>query len=154
MSTAWPRTLADDPEEMRRFAVHPEAFDPSLTTTPVSAPCCGRRTVADTVVSLHGLETEISAGNHQPKRNHDWACDGCLHLLVLDPANDWTRAKLARALGAPHNVIRHERALELVHQAERAAGDKSFDRKREYEKAHASLPANVRALPGTERPDV
>jgi hypothetical protein len=164
----WPTTLADRPELMREMWVHAgqqhAEFDPSCGATQVFAPCCGRKTAAFTVVSLHGLTTVIRGGNHLPPQDHDWACDGCLHLLILDNSNGWTWSKLYRALGAPADIIRHYRAEELMLAAEKKAHADDGARaphlrvgvnpQLEYEKAHASLPAGVREIPGTDRPDV
>lgn len=164
----WPTTLADRPLLMRQYWAREgeenAVFDPTLSTTLVFAPCCGRRTPADTVVSLEGLVTEIRGGNTRPKANLDWACDGCRHLLIADLSNDWTWSKLFRALDAPAEVIRHERARELQREAEQKSNDDnarlpSMDRTafkpgEAYENALASLPVDARELPGTERPDV
>jgi hypothetical protein len=164
----WPTTIADRPELMRQLWVHEgqqhAEFDPSCGATEIFAPCCGRKTAAFTVVALHGLETIIRGGNHQPPQDHDWACDGCLHLLILDESNGWTWSKLYRALGAPAGIIRHYRAKEIEHDEEmkshaadatRAPDQRTgFNPQVAYEKAHASLPAGVREIPGTDRPDV
>jgi hypothetical protein len=150
----WPTTIADRPELMRALWVHEgqqhAEFDPSCGATEIFAPCCGRKTAAFTVVALHGLETIIRGGNHQPPQDHDWACDGCLHLLILDNSNGWTWSKLYRALGAPAKTIRHYRAQEMQIEAEKRihAEDAMRDPaeriganpQHEYEKAHASLP--------------
>lgn len=163
---SWPVTLADRPGLMLEYwarAGDPNAeFDPTLSTTLVFAPCCGRRTPADTVVSLEGLVTEIRGGNFRPKANLDWACDGCRHLLILDESNDWTWSKLYRALDAPAEVIRHERARELQIEAEVIAHAEdalkpSIERiginpTVAYETALATLPIGERDLAGTELP--
>lgn len=165
---SWPVTLADRPLLMRRFwareGEEDAVFDSSLSTTLVFAPCCGRRTPADTVVSLSGLVTEIRGGNIRPKANLDWACDGCRHLLILDQSNSWTWSKLFRALGAPAEVVRHERAREIQQDAEQIAHatdalrpdsqKTGFNPGEAYDVALASLPVGVRELLGTERPDV
>lgn len=156
---SWPVTLADRPALMQRYYVRakeaPDTFDPSLRTTFVFAPCCGRRTPADTVVSLAGLNTPICGGNRLPKTNLDWACDGCRHLLILDTSNGWTWSKLYRALGAPAEVVRRERARELVRVAEQTAkiARVAFRPGDEYQAALNSLPADTTNVPGTERPD-
>lgn len=156
----WPVTLADRPLLMRQYWVHANkpgaVFDPTLSTTRVFAPCCGRKTPADTVVSLEGLVTEIKGGNYRPKANLDWACDGCRHLLIADQSNGWTWAKLFHALGAPASAIRYERAKELVREEERAASDRKewFSPGEAFERVHSNLLSDVRDLPGTERPDV
>jgi len=99
----------------------------------------------------------------QPKRDHDWACDGCLHLLVLDGSNDWTWSKLYRALGAPSDIIRYYRAKEIALDEERAshAADAKlsvdqrvgFNPQIAFEQAYAALP-DTADIPGTEAPDV
>lgn len=149
-------TLAQRPDLMRRLAARPETFDVSCAHTMVYAPCCGRKTPADTVVSLEGLKTEIRGGNHLPKRDHDWACDGCLHLLIHDEENGWTWSNLFATLGAPDVAIRHYLALEVLGEAEREAG-----KKREwikpgeiYEAAYEHLPADLKTDRATMRPDV
>lgn len=165
---SWPVTLADRPLLMRkhwaREGEEHAVFDPTQSTTLVIAPCCGRHTPADTVVSLEGLVTEIRGGNCRPKADLDWGCDGCRNLLIADQSNGWTWSKLYRALGAPPEVIRHERAKELTREAERKSNTDDallpsvnrtgFRPGEAYESALASLPVNVRELPGTERPDV
>lgn len=151
----WPRTLADDSALMRKLAVHRDGFDSACRHSLVVAPCCGRHVAADAIISLHGLKTEIRGGGFQAKRDHDWACtDGCLHHLLADPSNGWTKSNLLRALGAPAETIRHERARELAHEAMAQAHAKGHGANPgdEYEKALASLPANVRELRGTEAP--
>lgn len=155
---SWPVTLADQPALMEKLAVHQRdefgggVFDATCSTTMVFAPCCGRKTAADTVVSLKGFKTEIRAGNHRPKKDLDWACDGCLHLLIADQSNGWTWSKLFRALGAPADVIRFHRAQELAREEEVRRSGEWLDLGELHERAHASLPANVREIPGTEQP--
>lgn len=162
----WPTILADQPVLMRQFWAHEgeeyAQFDPSCAATTVFAPCCGRKTAAFTVVSLQGLKTVIRGGNHLPPRDHDWACDGCLHLLILDVSNGWTWSKLYRALGAPAEIIRYYRAKEMQLDAENIghAADAlrpplerlGVNPQTEFEKAYASLAAGIRELPGTEAP--
>lgn len=150
----WPVTLADRPEMVAALAVHRQGLDPSCRHSMVKAPCCGRRSPADTIVSLRGLKTEIRGGNHRRKEDLEWACDGCLHLLIADQSNGWTWSKLFHALGAPHEVIRHHRARELALEQERAAAGEWFNPQEAYEHAHRSLPHGMRDLPGTERPDI
>lgn len=162
----WPITLADRSALMRELAVHKTNFDPSCGHTLVWAPCCGRRTPADTIVSLHGLRTEIRAGNHLPKRDHDWACDGCLHLLVLDDSNGWSWSNLFAALGAPDHIVRHHLAQEIEREARLDTNRRDADRQRQglepagfnpqeiYETAHEHLPLDLSTIPATRRPDV
>jgi hypothetical protein len=148
---------------MQQWTAHPDAFDPTDPGTQVWAPCCGRRTPAFTIVSLAGLTTEIKGGNVRPKANLEWACDGCLHLLILDESNGWTWSKLYRALGAPPDIIRYYRAKEIALDEERAshaaeaklsAGEKvGFNPQTAFEQAFAALPDSAN-IPGTDRPDV
>lgn len=153
---SWPITLVDRPALMKQLAADPDHFASACTTTPVWAPCCGRKTAADTVVSLAGLKTEISGGNHQPKRDHDWACDGCLHLLVADQSNGWTWSNLFNALGAPDDVLRHYVAVEACREANLAASKRGewFNEGEVYDLVYSSLPVNLKSDRATQRPDV
>lgn len=159
-------TLADRPELMRALAVRPEAFDPTCSLTPVWAPCCGRKTPADTIISLEGLTTEIRGGNHLPKQNLNWACDGCRHLLILDESNGWTWSNLFAALGAPDHIVRHYLAREIEQEARLAADRDDAIRRRAgqplvgfnpqevFETAHEHLPEDLSTDRATQRPDV
>ena len=153
---SWPITLADRPAMMLSLAVHPDHVDPARSHTLVWAPCCGRRTPADTIVSLQGLTTEIRGGNYLPKRDHDWACDACLHLLIADQSNGWTWSNLFTALGAPDAVVRHHLALEVLKEAERDASRRMEWLKpgEIYDSAYANLPPDLSADLATMRPDV
>ena len=159
-------TLADVPALMRAFAVHPKDFDPAVPHIQVWAPCCGRKTPADTVVSLEGLTTEIRGGNIQPKRDLDWACDGCIHLLILDQTNGWTWSNLYQALGAPQELVRECVAREVELDARRDANSRDAELMRQgkepqgvnpqevYELALEVLPADLTGDIATKRPDV
>lgn len=163
---SWPMTLADWPELMRALAVHPDNFDPTVAHTRVWAPCCARQTPADTIVSLVGLRTEIRGGNILPKRDVDWACDGCIHLLILDESNGWTWSNLFAALGAPADVVRYHVAREVEVDARRAANKTDEELARQgkerlgvqpqevFEQAMEHLPADLTNDPATMRPDV
>jgi hypothetical protein len=111
-----PRTLADFPDLMRHHHVHgDEHFDPALPTTEVYAPCCGRRTPADTVSDVRGIPgTVVRGGGHLPARDHDWLCDACRTLLVWGPGSRWTHSRFLSAQGAPPNDIRLEYAREVA----------------------------------------
>lgn len=151
---SWPTTLADHPEMMKAMTVHPEAFDATARTTMVWAPCCARRTAADTVVSLAGLETLISAGNFRPKADLEWACDGCLNLLIADRSNGWTWGNLFNALGAPDEVLRHYVAIEACKEAELAAtkAGEWFNESEVYEQVYDALPADMGSDVATQLP--
>lgn len=159
-------SLADDQELMEAFAVHPETFDPAIPHTMVYAPCCGRRTPADTIAFLGGLSTEIRAGGLFPKADLDWACDGCLHILVNDESNGWTWSNLYAALGASPERIRFHvaREVELDAQRNAAVSDEALAKQglprqgvnpqEIFEVAFENLPADLTNDPATQRPDV
>lgn len=168
----WPLTLADDSAECRRLLVlphlHPED-EPIPRPARVRAPCCGRKTAADTVIDLRGITgTVLRGGNRNDARDHEWACDGCIELLLHQgPAGkgsppEWSRSALARELGAPASVIREYRAREIAeeainrgHREDEQRPDnqrRGVDPGAEYARALASLPEGVRDLPGTARP--
>jgi hypothetical protein len=114
-ATSWPRTVADALAMLRALAVHPEAFDPACRETPITAPCCGRRTPADTVIDVSRIPgTIVRGGGHRAPADHDWLCDGCMHRLVLDDANSWSYSRLFSALGAPAETVRRHHARELA----------------------------------------
>lgn len=151
----WPTTLGDDPKLMEQYAVDQEGFDATCAHTQVFAPCCHRRTPADTVVSLKGLQTEIRAGNILPKQDLEWACDGCLHLLILDKSNGWTWSNLYTALGAPDDVIRHYLSLEVLdeYRADANARKEAFNPGDIFDTAYANLPPDLANDLSTRRPD-
>jgi len=120
--TSWSRTLADEPELMRRFwadAKRGKVFDASNPSTMVLAPCCGRRTPADTVIDCRAIPgTIVRGGNWQEEKDHDWLCDGCVHILYRDPAKGWPRWKLLEARGAPAAHVQEHRARHLAYQTQ------------------------------------
>lgn len=140
---------------MQKMAVNPDSFDPSVPHTRVQAPCCGRYTPADTIVSLEGLTTEIKGGNFRPKADLEWACDACLHLLVADESNDWTWSNLFSALGAPDDVVRHQLSLEVLKEAEQVASKRGewMAPSEVYDSAYANLPADLTSDLATKRPN-
>lgn len=159
-------TLADVPELMRALAVHPDGFDATIRHSEVWAPCCARKTPADTIVSLLDLRTEIRGGNFLPKRDLDWACDGCRHLLILDKSNGWTWSNLFTALGADDESVRHYLAKEVEEEA-RVVADREdavrqraglaaigFNPQEVYETAREFLPADLADEPALRRPDL
>jgi hypothetical protein len=148
--------MADFPDFMEAFAVHHEVFDPTVRHTQVFAPCCRRKTAADSVVYLGELRTEIRAGNIMPKEDLDWACDACLNLLIADGANGWTWSNLYTALGAPDEVVRHELSLEVLKEAEQAASRQKewLNPGEVYDSAYANLPADLTDDIATQRPDL
>lgn len=111
----WGKTLADEPELMRKLAVHKHGFDPALTTTPVHAPCCRYVKAADAIRDLRAIEgTVVRAGNIRPPADLEWACDGCVWLLCQDPESGWTESKLIEAEGAPIAIVHELRAQEVT----------------------------------------
>lgn len=151
----WPVTLASRPDMMRELAIQAETFDPSCAHTKVRAPCCGRYAPADTIVSLKGLRTMIRGANILPKKDVEWACDGCLHLLIADGTNGWTWSNLYTALGAPDDVVRHCLALEVLKDAEQAASKRGewLAPGDVYDSAYANLPTDLSTDLATKRPD-
>lgn len=151
----WPITVADRPDLMELWTVHPDDFDPTVRGTMIKAPCCGRKTAADTVVSLEGLVTEIKGGNVRPKQDLDWACDGCLNILIADPTNGWTWSNLYNALGAPDDVLRHYVAQEAMKEAERDTNTRKewFNPVETLEQIEEALPADMKSDLATQRPD-
>lgn len=121
---SWSKTLADEPELMRRFwadAERGKTFDATKSTTMVFAPCCGRRTAADTVIDCRSIQGTIVRGaNVRPAADHDWLCDGCVHILYRDQGNDWTLSKMLIARGAPSALVDEHRLRELVEADARA----------------------------------
>jgi len=149
------KTLADFPEIAAPLLVHPTL--PFGPTSLVRCPCCNRATTADTVVDVRSAPgTVIRGGGNAKPRDHDWLCDGGLHLVYHHQPNGWTRSKLYRALGAPAVVVRQHRAKELAHEQQRAdaANGRPHDAGAAFVAALATLPDNTTALPGTEAPNV
>jgi hypothetical protein len=156
-----PKTLADDPNEMRARLVHQDRISqlmgPLLATADVYAPCCGRVTAADSVIDLRMVPgTEFRAGNRRARMDHWWACCGCRWLLVNGEDSPWTHSKLARAIGASHEVVHELRARELRDEVVRKAHKegRGIDPEAEYRRALASLPTGTVELEGTEPPKV
>lgn len=148
-------TIADFPEIAAPLLVYPER--PFTATSLVRCPCCGRRVTADSVVDVRAVPgTVIRGGGHRAPQDHDWLCDGGLHLVYHHQPNGWTRSKLYRALGAPAAVVREHRAREIAH-AVRLSDAKAGRQHNEgdaYSAALNSLPEGTTALPGTEAPNV
>lgn len=112
----WSFTINDFPDLCRPYLVDPSS-DPSVGTSEIYAPCCKRKTPADTVVDVRAIEgTVVSGGGAFEPRDHDWLCDGCLHRLYADPTNEWTKSKMLEARGAPAALVHRHRAEE--HQGE------------------------------------
>lgn len=138
------------------YAVNPE--EQLRDTMTVRAPCCGRPTAADDILDLRSVSgTPIrytrgaKAGTQE---DASWACSACWTWMVRDPGNGWTPSRLFRVLGAPPDVIRHERALELTNERVRAAHARgeAANRGEIMHAALGELPEGRRDLPGTEAP--
>jgi hypothetical protein len=133
------KTLADFPDLMFAARVHRDAFavfDQTCPSTEVFAPCCGRRTAADSILDVRDVKgTVVRGGGHQPAKDHDWLCDGCRHRLYHDSPGGWTPVKLMTACRARPETIRslkiHERLAELARE------DSNAGRAHEPVKAHA-----------------
>lgn len=112
------RTLADFPELARMHAVHPEEPEPDCVCF-VVAPCCGRRTPADTVFDVrHVPGTIVSSGVAAP-RDHDWLCDACRWRLCASAAtNGWTASRFLSACGAAPETVRAHYLGEIAHLVE------------------------------------
>lgn len=154
MGEQWGRTLAHDPDWLRQRA-EDAPYGPLPTITRVTSPCCGRLVPADTIADLRSVPgTVFRAPRHRAVIDHDAACDGCRWILHATTA--WTPSRLARAMGAPHSVVRHLRAVEMRDEAVRAAhaDGRGADPTAEYDNAHGGLPVGVVDLPGTEPPPV
>lgn len=111
------RSIADFPAlmfELRAFRGPRDVFDPACRATEVIAPCCGRKTPADTVLDVRAVAGTIVRGV-----DHDWLCDGCSSRLVRDPANDWTQSKLMERCGAKPETVRSLKQRERVRQMEK-----------------------------------
>jgi hypothetical protein len=112
----------------------------------VTAPCCGRRTAADTILDLRAVPgTVVRAGGHGSPVDHDWLCDGCWNRLVADPRNTWTRSRLMSACGAPPDMVREHYARERAEEMARADCRAGRDHRPEdaLEMARAALPVGV-----------
>lgn len=146
-------TLAEVPEIAQPWLVYPDR--PFTPTSLVRCPCCGRQVTADTVVDVRTLVgTTIRGGNHQAPRDHDWLCDGGLHLVYHHQPNGWTRSKVYRALGASAAIVLEQRAREIamdVFRADAKAG-RSHRAEQALADARAGLAENTLDLPGTEPP--
>lgn len=107
---SWGKTLADDLMVLAEYA---RDLDPSETISEsdvrpsmtVRAPCCGRWCGADMVVDCRGI-----AGI-----GREWLCDACRGRFLARDAR-WTKPKLMRAMGAPPEAVRVERARELARE--------------------------------------
>jgi hypothetical protein len=111
------KSLAHYPELVAPLRVHPEPIE-SGCLVEVYAPCCGRRTFADSILDVRAVPNTIVQGAHQPAQDHDWLCHDCRWRLYVDPANDWTPSRLCSAVGAAADVVREQYAHELAAQAE------------------------------------
>lgn len=112
------RTLASFPDLVRQVLVH-EDSDPTCGHIEVYAPCCGRRTAADSILDVRDVPTTIvRGGNFLPPRDHGWLCDGCRQLLYIDPSNEWTRSRLYSAVGSDPEHVRRLHANELLAQVQ------------------------------------
>lgn len=119
MPAQWSFTLADYPDLVRPLLVKPGS-DPTRSTALVFAPCCGRRTPADTIVDVRAIpDTVVRGGGTGEPKDHGWLCDGCLDRLYRDPKNDWTLSKMLEARGAPAVLVNEHKAREWMAQAER-----------------------------------
>jgi hypothetical protein len=117
--TQWDFTLADFPEIAVRYLVWPRGG--CYRTALVYAPCCGRRTPADTVMDLRAVpNTHVRAAGKRPLADLDFACDGCVSRLLRDPSNPWTRSALLSAIGAPAAVVADHLIRERTDAAYRA----------------------------------
>ena len=119
------RTLADFPEIAATFAAHKEPPEPGCVLF-VIAPCCGRRTAADTVFDVRGVPGTVVSGGVAVAKDHDWLCDGCRWRLVAAAAsNGWTHSRFLAACGAHPDTVRQHYLGEiaaLVEQMDHAQG--------------------------------
>lgn len=120
------QTLADVPAIASGFAVHAEPPEPGCVLF-VFAPCCGRRTAADTVFDVRAVSgTIVSGGGTTAPMDHDWLCDGCRQRLEAAAAtNGWTASRFLEACGADPVTVRQHRIGELaalIEQLDHAAG--------------------------------
>lgn len=156
----WPPTLWDEIEaldgspEARAALLDTVAVYPGQEVRPtmsVTAPCCGRRTAADTVIDARGVPGSVVRGVDLP-----YLCDACWTRMIRSPDNGWTRSKWWRALGADAETIRQHRAREVAEQAIQRARDagEGYRRHELVQEALSGLPSGVRDLPGTERPPI
>lgn len=114
------RTLADFPDVARSLAVHPGDEPEPGCILFVVAPCCGRRTAADTVFDVRGVSgTVVSGGGIAAPRDHDWLCDGCRQRLTAAAAtNGWTASRFLSACGAHPDTVRQHYLGEIAALAE------------------------------------
>jgi len=111
------KTLASFPALVAPCLVF-ENGDPTCSHVEVIAPCCGRKTAADSILDVRDAPgTVVAGGGHLPPKDHDWLCDGCRHRLYADPSNDWTRSRLYSAVGSDPEHVRMLHARELADQA-------------------------------------
>lgn len=153
MTTWMPAHLSDaDAATIRLYMADPEGEVGEGAK--VLCPVCGRRETARGMLDLRGWATPIRPGRGAPEQDPDFACNACWTRMVRDPSNDWTNAKLARALGAPAPEIRRLRAMELREADRRAAVQQGagFDPTTALAARLAELPEGTRDVPGTEPP--
>lgn len=105
--------------------------DPTIPWVEVYAPCCGRRTAADSILDVRAVPgTVVRGGGHQAPRDHEWLCDGCRQRLYADRGNDWTRSRLYSAVGSDPDHVRFLYARELAELV--AMLDHRHDRRNEH----------------------
>ena len=116
---SWPPTLHDaitaGDERLEDHAVFPAAAQG--TTYSVTAPCCGRRTAADSVLDTRAVPGTVVRGADQP-----WLCDACWTRMVR--RGGWRRSDLWGALGAPADVVEEHRIRERMAERIQAARDR------------------------------
>ena len=138
--------LFDDPLVLAEYLVFPEIE--ARPSSSVLAPCCGRKTSADTVVDVRAvLNTVVRAGGYREATDHDWLCDGCRTRLIRDRANGWTPSRFARATGEPWEVVKDLRAREMVTTRLKLAPGNPDDL---FHEIMATLPDTD--IPNTEHP--
>jgi hypothetical protein len=118
------RSLADFPTLAAAHAFHADPVEEGCVMF-VIAPCCGRRTAADTVFDVRGVPGTVVSGGVAPPEDHDWLCDGCRWRLIADASNDWTASAFLAACGARPDTVRAHYLAEIadmVEQADHAAG--------------------------------
>lgn len=149
MTEQWDFTLADFPEIARQYLVSGTDVTP---TAMVYAPCCQRRTPADTVIDVRAVKgTIVAGGGIFPPQDHDWLCDGCQHRMVLDRRNAWTRSALLEARNAPASLVAIHRAWEWTEDAVRAE-HRRLENRPDDERAirpgdiHAQITEQIHAL--------
>lgn len=93
---------------------------PSMT---VRAPCCGRKTPADTVLDLRGVSGTVFRPTRGPRRaavDQPWACDACRTALTRQPGGAWPASRLWQVLGAPAHMVKDNEAREELRRRRRA----------------------------------